>query len=151
MIKPRDINYINKLTKYVKDNRIEGMYTVGALLTEKKSVLSWGLNDYNKTNPNTPQILDYIIPTHAEVNCVSKFISKRNYINDNMTLYIVGLTKSEDANYVISSKPCESCLWFIGNAGIKRIVFVENKKGNVEILEAEVKLEERKVWLEEGK
>lgn len=151
MIKPRDVNYINKLTKYVKDNRIAGMYTVGALLAEKKSVLSWGLNDYNKTNPNTPQILGYTIPTHAEVHCVSKFISRRNYINDNMTLYIVGLTKSEDANFVISSKPCESCLSFIGNAGIKRVVYIENKNDKIEIMEAKVCREDWKVWLEEGK
>lgn len=136
MIKPRDIFFIDKLTEYTKKNRLEKAYTVGAILVEKRNILSWGLNDYNKTNPHTPQISNYIIPTHAEVNCLSKYISKRKYINDNMTLYVVGLTKANDPNYVISSKPCGSCMSYIFDVcGLWRIVYVENKSNNISIVE----------------
>src|SRR5574343_515345 len=127
MIKTRDIFFVNKLTEYTKKNRLENAYTVGAILVEKRTILSWGLNDYNKTSPHTPQIKNYIIPTHAEENCLSKYISKRKYINDNMTLYVVGLTKAKDPNYCISSKPCESCMWYISEVcGLRRIVYVNN-------------------------
>lgn len=129
MIRPRDLYFVDKLTEYTKKNRLEKAYTVGAILVEKRTILSWGLNDFNKTNPHTPQIKDYIIPTHAEVNCLSKYISKRKYINDNMTLYIVGLTKAKDPNYVISSKPCESCMNYIFDVcGLRRIVYVKNNE-----------------------
>lgn len=136
MIKPRDIFFIDELTEYTKKNRLEKAYTVGAILVEKRTILSWGLNDYNKTNPHTPQINNYIIPTHAEVNCLSKYISKRKYINDNMTLYVVGLTKAIDPNYVISSKPCSSCANYIFEVcGLRRIVYVNNFGGTIHIVE----------------
>lgn len=125
MVKPRDIHFIDRLTSYVK--RINWkMLTLWGQFWQKRTVLSWGLNDYNKTNPHTPQIANYIIPTHAEVNCLSKYISKRKYVNDNMTLYVVGLTKAVDSNYVISSKPCGSCMNFIVYCGLKRVVYVDN-------------------------
>jgi len=139
MVKPRDVNFIDILTDYTKKNRIKNYYTVGAILVEKRDILSWGLNDYKKTNPHTPQLSNYIIPTHAEVNCISKYISKRNYINDNMTLYVVGLTKANEPNYTISSKPCESCMNYIFDVcGLKRVVYVDNNGGNISIREREL-------------
>lgn len=132
-IKPKDVNFISELSKFVKKNKIDNMYTVGAILTNRKDILSYGLNDYNKTNPHTPQNSTYVIPTHAEVNCLSRYISKRKYLNDNMTLYIVGVTKSKELNYTISSRPCSSCLEYISIHGLKRIVYVRNVDGKVEI------------------
>lgn len=126
MIKPRDIKFVDTITKYVQKNKIENAYTVGALLVEKKTILAWGLNSYDKTTPHTPQIKNYVIPTHAEVNCLSKYISRRKYLNDDCSLYVVGLTKAVDPNYVISSFPCESCMSYIKLCGVKRIVYVCN-------------------------
>jgi tRNA(Arg) A34 adenosine deaminase TadA len=134
MIRTKDVNIISDMLKYAKKNKHYRVYTIVAFLVKGKNVVSIGINDYKKTHSNTPQIEDYIIPSHAEVRCVSKFLVKHKKITSDMTLYVVGLTMKK-GDLVISSKPCESCQKYIKLARIPRVVYVENQNGFAKILE----------------
>jgi deoxycytidylate deaminase len=102
----------------------------------KKNLICIGRNLPGKTHPLTPQInSEYIIPIHAEVDCISKFYSNKR-LNDsydigNLTLYVVGLTKSRNiTNVCISSKPCQSCEILIKRFGVMRIVYIDRSEKN---------------------
>lgn len=106
-----------------------------AYLADGKTVISRGMNDYNKTHAKTPQNGKYVLPCHAEIKVLAKYIIRNKKISKNLTLYVVGLTMGKTSNFVISSKPCESCQRFIDSIGIKRVVYVDNVDGNVEVKE----------------
>lgn len=101
-----------------------------SFLSKNKLIVSRGINILDKTHTNTPQIMDYVITSHAEICCLSKYIVKRKPITNDMTIYVVGLTKGSPDNFVYSSAPCESCLKFIRSVGVPRIVYVENCREN---------------------
>lgn len=127
MIRNRDIEIVNRTIKIADNYKEVGIYTMVATLAVGKRIISTGTNDYEKTHPNTPQIYDtHIIPTHAEVDCISRWIVKNRRIKDNMTLYVVGYTKSIDNTFVVSSMPCPSCMVFIRKVGITRVVYMTN-------------------------
>lgn len=134
MIRTKDINIVSDMLKYARKNKYYRVYTIVAFLVKGKNVVSIGMNDYKKTHSNTPQIEDYIIPSHAEVRCISKFLVKHKKITSDMTLYVVGLTMKK-GDLVISSKPCESCQKFIKLARIPRVVYVENENSCAKILD----------------
>ena len=98
---------------------------MGAFLVRGKKIISSGFNSYTKTHPITHQIAStHIIPTHAEVACIAKYLVKRKPITDDLTLYVVGITRGK--NLVKCSKPCDSCMSLITATGIKRVVYYEN-------------------------
>lgn len=135
MVRTKDIQIINNLTKYAKKNKNSNGYTMVACLVKGKTIVSIGINDYIKTHSKTPQNTNYIIPTHAEVKCLAKYIIKNKRIASDLMLYVIGLTKSDEMNYVISSKPCASCLEFIKSVGINKVIYLENIDNNLEIKE----------------
>ena len=127
MIRTKDVEFVNRSLQICDKYKERGIYTMVSMLCEGKSIKSVGFNNYKKTHPNTPQIYHtHIIPTHAEIDCISRWIVKNRKIEENMTLYIVGYTKSIENRYVISSFPCESCMLFINKVGIKRVVYIDN-------------------------
>ena len=136
MIRNRDIDVVNRTIQIADNYKEVGVYTMIATLAIGKRIISTGINDYDKTHPNTPQIYDtHVIPTHAEVDCISKWIVKNRRIESNMTLYVVGYTKSLDNTFVISSFPCPSCMMFIKRVGISRVVYMSNVLNSVSIEE----------------
>ena len=126
MIRRRDIEFINDAIKLAEDNKILHSYTMVSMLCRNKSILSVGMNSYQKTHPNQPQIREQILKTHAEVKAISRYIVKRRKITKDMTLYIAGITKSKVTNCCISSHPCASCMQFIMAQGINRLVYATN-------------------------
>ncbi len=128
MIRTKDINIINDFLKHCIKNKHTKGYTMCAILTKGKKVVSIGMNDYRKTHSNTPQINSYVIPSHAEIKCISRYIVKNRPITSDMTLYVVGITQGQLGNPVISSEPCESCFKFITACGIPRVIYFENYK-----------------------
>lgn len=117
---------ISDAFEYARKNKNNKTYTIVAFLVDGKRVVSIGKNDYKKTHAKTPQIREYILPRHAEIDCIARYLVKRNPIKSNLTLYVVGLTQAKIGNPVISSKPCESCSEFISTVGIRRVVYCEN-------------------------
>ena len=126
MIKTKDIKMVSDAFEYARKNKNNKTYTIVAFLVDGKRVVSIGKNDYKKTHAKTPQIKEYVIPAHAEVKCISKYLIKNRIVKNDLTLYVVGLTQGKVANPVISSKPCESCSKFISTVGIRRVVYCEN-------------------------
>jgi deoxycytidylate deaminase len=130
MIRTKDVNIISDMLKYAKKNKHYRVYTIVAFLVKGKNVVSIGINDYKKTHSNTPQIEDYIIPSHAEVRCVSKFLVKHKKITSDMTLYVVGITQGKKE--ILTTIPCNKCMKLLKTKGIKRIVC--NYFGNTTII-----------------
>lgn len=126
MIRTKDVNIISDLLKFTKKHKHVRNYTIGSFLVKNKTVVSSGVNNYTKTHAKTPQTKHYIVPSHAEVCCLAKYLVKKKPITSDMTLYVVGLTKATEGVPVTSSKPCEICQGFIRSVGIKRVVYVEN-------------------------
>lgn len=126
MIRTKDVNIISDLLKFTKKHKHVRNYTIGSFLVKNKTIVSSGVNSYTKTHAKTPQTKNYIVPSHSEVCCLAKYLVKKKPITDDMTLYVVGLTKAAEGVPVTSSKPCEICQGFIHSVGIKRVVFVEN-------------------------
>jgi tRNA(Arg) A34 adenosine deaminase TadA len=122
VIYSRDLKFISKATELANMNVKIGTYTISSILADKRRVLSYGLNSYKKTHPKTPQLYSFTLPTHAEVQCVSRY---KGEISSDLTLYVSGITKA-GINLVCSSMPCESCMEFIKSSGIKRVVYIEN-------------------------
>ena len=136
MIRSRDIDLINRAFKICDKYKESGIYTLVAILAEGKRVKSIGVNDYKKTHPNTPQIYStHIIPTHAEIDCISKWIVKNRRITEDMSLYVVGYTKAKSSEVITSSRPCPSCQVFIKKVGLSRVVYIENNEDSFEIKE----------------
>lgn len=127
MIKQRDIKIVSDAFEYASKNKNIKTYTVVAFLVDGKRVVSIGKNDYKKTHAKTPQIKEYVIPAHAEIKCISKYLIKNRVVKNNLVLYVVGLTRGDVDNPVISSKPCDSCSKFISTVGISRVVYCENQ------------------------
>lgn len=127
MIKQRDIKMVSDAFEYASKNKNIKTYTVVAFLVDGKRVVSIGKNDYKKTHAKTPQIKEYVIPAHAEIKCISKYLIKNRVVKNNLVLYVVGLTRGDVDNPVISSKPCDSCSKFISTVGISRVVYCENQ------------------------
>lgn len=138
MIRTKDINIINDALKYCHKNKNISKYTMVALLVRGKNILSVGKNNYRKTNPKTPQIKEYLLPRHAEVDCISRYIVKNRKITDDMTLYVVGITQGKNCRPVISSKPCDSCMECIRKHKIKRVVYCDYLKNEFTIKEMEI-------------
>lgn len=136
MIRKRDIDIINRTIKVADKSKLDGQYTMASSLALGKRIISTGINDYSRTHSNTPQIYStHTIPVHAEVDCLSRWIVKNRKVSEDMTLYIVGYTKANDCNFVVSSFPCESCMSFILKCGISRIVYMVNNDNIVNIIE----------------
>jgi deoxycytidylate deaminase len=123
------------MSKYVSKNRHPSGYTMASYLVDGKTVVSMGTNDYQKTHAKTPQNGKYILPCHAEIKVLAKYIIRNKKISKDLSLYVVGLTMGKMDNFVISSKPCESCQRFIKSVGIRRVVYVDNIEGQLEIKE----------------
>lgn len=124
-------------------NKNDHGYTMVSLLCKNKSLLSMGINSYKKTHPKQPQTRTYTLTTHAEVKAISRHIVKKKSISNNMTIYVVGITKSIEPNCCVSSHPCESCMSFIETQGIKRIVYATNDSFGLTFHE---KLLEGNIW-----
>ena len=130
MIRTRDIQIISDMLKLAKKNKKPKRYSMVAFLVDDKKVVSVGFNDYVKTHPSTPQIEDYIIPTHSETKCIARYLVKHRSIKNTMTLYVAGMTAGRKDNLCCSSKPCESCAKFIKSVGIPRVVYFEKTDEN---------------------
>lgn len=126
MIRNKDVKFIAQALDYATKHRLSHGYTMVAFLVKSKNIVSIGINDYRKTTPRTPQIKNYVIPSHAEIKCVSRWLVKNRPITSDMTLYVVGMTQGRPGRPVISSEPCESCQKFIETVGIPRVVYFEN-------------------------
>ncbi len=138
MISNSDLYIISKLMSIVSEKKScnDIKYNMVAGFGIKKNLICTGRNLPGKTHPLTPQInSEYLIPIHAEVDCISKFYSnkrlKNSYDISDLTLYIVGLTKSRNiTNVCISSKPCPSCEILIKRFGVVRSVYVTRSEMN---------------------
>ena len=135
MIRTKDIKMISQALDYAHKNKLDRGYTIVAFLVRSKNIVSIGTNHYIKTHSNTPQIENYIIPSHAEVKCISKWIVKNRSITSDMSLYIVGLTQGKLCRPVVSSKPCDSCQKFIKTVGIPRVVYFDYSEDELNIKE----------------
>lgn len=136
MVRSKDIEMISRAFKICDKYKEAGIYTLVAILAKGKKIKSIGVNDYIKTHPNTPQIYStHTIPTHAEIDCISKWIVKNRKVTEDMTLYVVGYTKAKSNGVITSSKPCPSCSIFIEKVGIARVVYIENTEDGIEIKE----------------
>lgn len=126
MIRTKDVKFIAQALDYAHKKRLSNKYTMVAFLVKSKNIVSIGVNDYKKTNPNTPQIKTYVIPSHAEVKCISRWLVKNRPITSDMTLYVAGITQGGAGKPVISSMPCDSCQKFIKAVGIPRVIYFDN-------------------------
>lgn len=130
MIRLKDTNIVNQALKIAEKNKRPERYSMVAVLVSGRKILSIGSNDYVKTHSKQPQIREgHTIPTHAEVKCISRYTVKNRRVESDMTLYVVGITKSQKINFPISTFPCSSCMEFIRENKIKRIVYTTNING----------------------
>jgi dCMP deaminase len=107
---------------------------VGALLVKNKMIISDGYNGTpsgfeneceDENNTTKPYVL------HAEANAITK-VARSNNSSDGATLYV-------------TSSPCIECAKLIIQAGINRVVFLENyrvedginllKRANIEVVQ----------------
>jgi len=131
MITTKDVNMFNRT--FEKARRLKQFYfesnsrIVVASLSRGNRILVYGKNSYTKSHPATIQTKPNVVITkHAEVDVINRFM---NLFSDkdisNYSICVVSLTHSVKPNLSISSKPCESCMPFIKQSGIKRILYHE--------------------------
>lgn len=136
MIRLRDIKVINHSFKLAEKYKIPYGYTMVSVLADNGKILSIGNNNYNKTHAKQPQNRgNNLIPTHAEVKCLARYLVKNRTITDKMSLYIVGITKAKISNPCISSMPCSSCIQYITDHNVKRIVYITNECNKMTVKE----------------
>lgn len=127
------------MLKIAKKNKLPKKYSMVSFLADGKRVVSVGANNYTKTHPSTPQIKEYVLPRHAEVDCIARYLVKHKPIKPSLTLYVVGLTQGKIDSCVTSSAPCDSCRKFIKSVGVSRVVFVVNNFVNeIQVKEMEL-------------
>lgn len=92
---------------------------LGAVLVHKKTVLGAGYNRSDHPILYTGKVpaLHPNMGMHAEVAAIHGLEYK---ITKGAILYVVRLRKN---NTIALSKPCSSCQWYIGNVGIKRVIY----------------------------
>ena len=104
---------------YIKQeefNRISDQrWKIVAILVNKKPI-SVATNSLRKTNVFTSRF-NSDRKMHAEIRCIMK--SPRSKVK-NSTLYIWRLNKN---NKYCNSRPCEMCMKFIKDVGIKKIIY----------------------------
>lgn len=130
MIVTRDINIFNRTfsrAKRLKSNYFEtNSRIVVASISRGNRILVYGANSYTKSHPSTIQNKPNVIITkHAEVDAINKFMNMFDKDIAYYTLCVVSLSHSIRPNLSISSKPCESCMPFIRQSGLTRIIYHE--------------------------
>jgi deoxycytidylate deaminase len=94
---------------------------MGAVIVDKKGVLSWGWN-HTKT---------FTAPSgggtgiHAEVHAIMRANPKRLV---GSTIYVAGVRKRNIKS--VESKPCDKCMHWIRLSGITKIVYLDKGKWN---------------------
>ena len=139
MITNRDIHVFSrtlaqasKLKKFYGDSRI-----VLASIARKNRIVCYGSNSYEKSHPYTIQTKPNVIITkHAEVDAVSTF---ENYCSNknigDYTMYIVSLSFAKEPKLSWCSKPCNSCMPFLEQSGVKRIIYHEKSANTFSLKE----------------
>lgn len=101
---------------------------MGAALFQGARLLSTGHNLYAKTKPGNSHRMDngvvFNTSVHAEQMAIDK-IKHYDYSNAKLTVYVVRLDMS--GNFVLS-KPCDICVSYMKEHGIKVARFI-NEKG----------------------
>jgi tRNA(Arg) A34 adenosine deaminase TadA len=89
---------------------------VGAVITDKHGIFSWGWNHTeNWTAPAGGGT-----GVHAEVHAISRANPKRL---KGATIYIAGIRTRN--NKVVESKPCPACMHWIRFVGISRVIYLD--------------------------
>jgi tRNA(Arg) A34 adenosine deaminase TadA len=104
-------------------NKSSFKHRMGAIILHKGKIISRGFNQGNKTHPNGPS--DRYYSLHAEIHAISLAKNKGD------TLIVVRVKK--DGKLALS-KPCSGCMEAIKAAGIKCIIYTDNKS-DIQILE----------------
>lgn len=113
-MKIRHFNLAKKLSQ--KSNH---RFQIGAVVTNKKSVLGIGFNNARKTHTKSTTDFNTI---HAELSAI---LSTRREMLDGCDIYIFrALADGSLAN----SYPCRHCLTLIRSVGIKTIYFTKAGK-----------------------
>jgi len=130
MITTRDVNIFNRTlsrARRLKSNYFESnSRVVVASISKGNRILVYGVNSYTKSHPSTIQTkTNVVITKHAEVDAINKFVNMFDKDISNYTLCVVSLSHSIQPNLSISSKPCESCMPFIKQSGMTRVIYHE--------------------------
>ncbi len=123
MIHKRDTNWV-KLCKKLFQYSNHSRYLLGCVVVKGGRVINMGINVEFKGSKGYLRKHRKNLALHAEVAALHG-ISKKN--SKGSTLYVIGQTK---AGNCILSKPCATCLLFINQMGIKRVVY-GNIRGEV--------------------
>lgn len=125
MIASLDIDTVSFLINYCRQHKITNKFTLASCLVYNNKKYGLSTNDYNKSNLLTKTIKQ---TSCAEANTIYFSSRKLNVTKfRNSTIYVTGLAKSKECNYLKSSKPCKYCYNIINNFNIQRLVYVTSK------------------------
>lgn len=125
-----DDSTYNKIITDIENKKLKAeRFHVAILIDEYCNVLSYGINDYYKSN-------SYPFTTHAEISCLTKYYSKRFRKGEQerkKTLIIIRL--SPKRLKLGQSAPCKHCARYIENnmenINIKKIIY--SKPDGIEV------------------
>lgn len=125
MIHKKDFNWI-RLCRKLMVLSTHRKYQLACVVVKSNRVISIGINAEFKGSKKYLKKHRTHIALHAEVDALH---GKSKESTKGCTLYIAGQTV---AGNPIVSKPCSTCLLFISQMGIKKVVY-DNIKGLEEI------------------
>lgn len=122
MITIFDLDVVSFLINYAKENKINNKFTLSSCLVYNTKKYGCSVNDYNKANLLTRK---YKNTSCAEANCLYLSSRKLNVTKfRDSTIYVTGLGKSIECNYLKSTKPCKYCYNLINNFNVGRLVYI---------------------------
>jgi deoxycytidylate deaminase len=93
---------------------------VGAVIFDKKGIISIGYNQMRSVKHNTKKFIKWPSSIHAEVDCIIK--SKTNL--KGKSLLVIRLNKLGELRL---SKPCAHCQMYIEHVGISKVYYSTNE------------------------
>ena len=113
--------YSRILTDIENKNTRSERFHVAIITDEYSNVLSYGINEYHKTN-------SYPFTTHAEINCMTKYYGKRFRKGEkDKKKFLIIIRLSPKKLRLGNSAPCKHCACYIENnmenINIKKIIY----------------------------
>ena len=116
-ISNRDKQMLSRAVEIAKQSTMKQKH--GALIYKAGKVLAVGVNSQRNFHPTMEiDLADYTY--HAELSAYRALGVPHLFSGEGTTLYIARVNRRGTP---VMSAPCEGCLWFILNHGIKRVVF----------------------------
>ena len=94
-------------------------FRVGAVVTHRNQVISFGYNKPTKTHPKSRNRWGRI---HAELDAI---LGVPLDVLRGANVYVVRLTRS---GLLATSRPCVDCLAYLRDVGIRKMFFVDEKR-----------------------